>query len=196
MQDEKRRKFKEALRRIYFPAPPPPSPPRPPPSPPPVDPSFLGTPRASPPSSPVLDVSSTPRVVFLSILYVGLFVCEVEDDALEERDDEEGSSSEAGTTQKLTRSQRKRLRKRKLKEAAAAPSPALPGRRKIIGPMLPAPDPTPGTEHPEDLAGVTKKKMDTIGIRQQKFDLGEPLVIDEEDKVQLNTNICASAAFA
>lgn len=45
--------------------------------------------------------------------------------------DADEREDEGGGTQKLTRAQRKRLRKKKLKQAASQP------RRKIIGPLLP-----------------------------------------------------------
>ncbi|KAK2981203.1 hypothetical protein RJ640_030592 [Escallonia rubra] len=53
-------------------------------------------------------------------------------DGLEERDSSSSSSDEEGEcgSEKLTRAQRKRLRKKKLKEAASQ-------RRRIIGPVLP-----------------------------------------------------------
>lgn len=47
-----------------------------------------------------------------------------------------------GAPEKLTRAQRKRIRKRKLKEAASS-------RRKIIGPLLPSEYELPGMKNPQ-----------------------------------------------
>ncbi|WOK92244.1 hypothetical protein Cni_G00935 [Canna indica] len=108
-REEKRKRFHEALLTLYYP----PSPPRSP-----------------PPRSPQLDKDE---------LLAMVLVCpdmELNLDQGDEHNDGSGSSLapiDNVDTTSLTRAQRKRLRKRKLKEAASE-------RRKLIGPLLPSSD--------------------------------------------------------
>ncbi|CAA7387696.1 unnamed protein product [Spirodela intermedia] len=127
MREESKRRFREALSRIYFPARPPPLSPSPAPAP-------------APPVG--IDHSDLPG----------------EGDGSEEKDKEEGLSSESGEQpRRLTRSQRKRLRKRKLKEAA--PVAASGRRRKIIGPLLPSSGSTPASERLEGEEGSSEPAL-------------------------------------
>ncbi|KAK6152804.1 hypothetical protein DH2020_012443 [Rehmannia glutinosa] len=84
--------------------------------------------------------------------------------------DDEG---ENGGTEKLTRAQRKRLRKRKLKEAASR-------RRKIIGPLLP-----PGSSDDKNDGGVEVVDNVPEGVRQNAatdVSSGEPASCSKGNK--------------
>nr|XP_019710046.1 WASH complex subunit 1 [Elaeis guineensis] len=106
-REEKRRKFHQALLNLYHPPPPPPPPP------PPVTAPQLAEEDSVAMVSGCIDLDLDP----------------------EDADNVEKESSPSGTgelvPQKLTRAQRKRIRKRKLKEAASV-------RRKFVGPLLPS----------------------------------------------------------
>lgn len=93
----------------------------------------------------------------------------------EEKDEEEGLSPESGEQpRRLTRSQRKRLRKRKLKEEASAAASGR--RRKIIGPLLPSSVSIPPSERLEGEEGSSGPALPRENDFSQDFRQTPPVL--------------------
>ncbi|KAF8404859.1 hypothetical protein HHK36_009749 [Tetracentron sinense] len=100
------------------------------------------------------------------------------DDELEEGNSSTSVDEDESAPQKLSRAQRKRLRKKKLKETASR-------RRKLIGPQLPSTDADSNDEEPPNLRDNAVEEESDAGIHNPEFvSPGEQLACTAQNKLK------------